>query len=42
MIEQQEDFLELEALKMQRKQMQNAGLLENYTIDVHGGFVFLR
>lgn len=32
----------LQALKMQRKQMQKAGCLENYIIDGHSGFVFLR
>lgn len=32
----------LQALKMQKKQMQKAGYLENHIIDDHSGFVFLR
>lgn len=32
----------LQALKMQKKQMQKAGLLENHTVDGYGSFVFLR
>lgn len=34
--------LSMGALKMQRKQMQKAGYLENHTIDGHSDFVFLR
>lgn len=32
----------LQVLKMQRKQMQKAGYLENHTVDGHSDFVFLR
>lgn len=32
----------LQALKMQRKQMQKAGYLENHTVDGYSDFVFLR
>lgn len=32
----------LQALKMQKKQMQKAGLLENHTVDGYDSFIFLR
>lgn len=32
----------MQALKMQKKQMQKTGLIENHTVDGYDGFVFLR
>lgn len=32
----------MQALKMQKKQMQKAGFIENHTVDGYDGFVFLR